>query len=135
MELKIKLQGKNAIVSGTTKEIKKIIKDMNTEYNDLKQSLVNTVQMPETNKIVDFIESKPDYTHSMPDILDEFIGSDANLRANRKIYDLIFRKSKEARSLVEGRHNGIFKGEKETPTGGEKRSLRRITIYKFHKNG
>lgn len=108
---------------------------MNREYNELKQSLVNTVKLPEVKEIVDFIESKPpEFIHSMPEILTKFIGNDPNIRNNRKIYDLMFRKSKEARSIIEGKQHGTFIGKKESPTDGEKRSLRKITVYRLQEN-
>lgn len=135
MELRIKLQGKNATLSGSPKEIRKVLDSMNREYNELKQSLVNTVKLPEVKEIVDFIESKPpEFIHSMPEILTKFIGNDANIRNNRKIYDLMFRKCKEARSIIEGKHHGAFIGKKESPTDGEKRSLRKITVYRLQEN-
>jgi len=134
MELKIKLQGKNATITGTPKEIKKVIDSMNAEFEGLKKSLINNVDLPEPEKIVQFIEGRTDFQHSMPDILTEFIGTDSNLRNNRKIYDLMFRKSKEARTIIEGKHNGTFKGEKEYPPTGSKQSFRKITVYKFSKS-
>lgn len=135
MEIKIRLQGKNAIITGTPKEIKKVIDSMNDDYNAIKQSLINTVKLPEVKELVDFIESKqPSFEHSMPEILTKYIGNDQNLRGNRKIYDAVFRKTKEARTIIEVRHKGIFKVEKEEQHEGDKRSLRKITIYKFEKN-
>lgn len=134
MELRIKLQGRNATLSGSPREIKKILDTLNTEYNELKQSLINTVNLPEVGEIVEFIEVETNFRHSMPDILSKFVGEDANLRNNRKIYDLMFRKCKEARTIIEGRDQGTFKTEKITPTTGQKRSLRKITVYTFQKN-
>ena len=134
MELKIKLQGKNAVISGSPKEIKKVIDTMNNEYNQLKQSLINSVDLPEVTEIVQFIENKPSFQHSMPEILSQFVGEDANLRNNRKIYDLMFRKCKEARAIIEGKYQGTFIGEKKSPANGQKRSLRKITVYTFQRN-
>ena len=131
MELKIKIQGKTATIKGTRREIKKMINDLNQDQDEV-DNLIKKVPLPSVNDVMEFIEKNPpDFRHSMSDIFQKFFGDDMKIRKNRKIYDLIFRTAKEARTIIEENHNGSFISTKESPPSDSKYSFQKITVYRF----
>ena len=82
--------------------------------------------LPSDNELINYITSKPQFSHDILEIQDHFFGRRFSSRgADQRMYHRIARKLRSVRALIEKQWDGNFK---QVPS--EQRNLKRFTFEK-----
>jgi hypothetical protein len=129
LELRIRVRGKNAIVKGKPSEIASFIEKIE-QQSQLEQ--IQLERLPGKEAIVQFLEGRSDFTHSLCDVMQKFLGRELNTRTERKLYDNLYRRVESARRFIESKYQGMFT-KKHTVQFTADNKAKPVTIYTFIK--
>lgn len=131
MKMNMKIGNKDIAIDGTPDEIWHLLSKLHIHFSTEKVDIKpEGISFPTTIDIIKFIESKPDFLHTMGDVQQHFLNRLLDMKnpSDKKIYTKLNRMIKQARKQLAKAHLGEWiEDPLQTMTIGKSH----FTAYKF----